>query len=190
MVDLKSMNILRGNAASPWEGALYDLLQTCRHLAKKLQYEILTKGLAQPICLTGSLRDEQRTSLETIDTEYPLELKSPFENIESVAGGIWPSADGKDDALLKLRFASGTKNLPVHSHDFSNRVIIALSGSGTYHYRSESNLNAIEVKPGRVLAFSQGLEHTFRTDADDLLLLSYHTPFIPLDDPRQYRIAE
>lgn len=40
------------------------------------------------------------------------------------------------------------------------------------------------------LMFRRGLVHTFSTAEDPLVLLSYHRPFVPLDEPGQYTPAD
>jgi hypothetical protein len=37
--------------------------------------------------------------------------------------------------------------------------------------------------------FRRGTVHTFSTAEESLTLLSYHHPYIPLDDERQYRVS-
>jgi hypothetical protein len=53
---------------------------------------------------------------------------------------------------------------------------------------SGAPVRSTPVSTGDVLAFSRGVLHTFKTQADNLLLLSYHFPFISLDDPRQFTL--
>lgn len=53
---------------------------------------------------------------------------------------------------------------------------------------SGADIRSTSIRVGDVLAFSRGVVHTFNTDSTALVLLSYHSPFIPLDDPRQYSL--
>ena len=79
----------------------------------------------------------------------------------------------------------------------SDRFIYAIGGRGFFHLAPDP-LNAIApsrvghmpVRDRDALMFGRGGVHTFSTAAEhELLLLSYHQPFIELDDPAQYVVS-
>lgn len=136
---------------------------------------------------------------EVVDRDYPIELHAPFEGTDSIAGALWSGRElfdtFREDGLAKLRFDRGTLDLPLHVHEFSDRFIIVLAGQGRFHWSNESlnefagvGVRDVGVSAGDVLLFTRGLLHTFSAPVEDLLLLSYHSPEIPFDDPRQYTI--
>lgn len=141
----------------------------------------------------GDLSDDLRSLID----KYPLALESPFEGVSTISGGVWRASDfcdtSAEDALLKLSFRAGTVDLPMHSHDFSDRVILVAGGTGVFESRSDasghSEVVSTEIRPGDALVFARGTVHTFKVPSTDLVLLSYHSPFIPLTDPRQYTVA-
>ncbi|WP_259631762.1 cupin domain-containing protein [Stieleria sedimenti] len=137
----------------------------------------------------GDLRPQVRSLYD----EYPLKMESPFEEVENISGGVWRASEilGGDDALLRLHFQKRTLDLPLHSHDYSDRVIFVTEGRGEFEYFADSRereLNSIEVETGDVLVFSRGTVHSFRTSEDDLQLLSYHSPYIELSHHRQFTL--
>ena len=129
----------------------------------------------------------------------PPRLVSPFEGSHSVAGAViegrvWADP-ARDDAFLKLRFAAGSVDLPMHAHEQSDRIIFVLDGRGFYHVSAASladfsgeDVLHVPVRERDVLMFPRGTIHTFSTDGHALDLLSYHAPFVPLDDPTQYTV--
>lgn len=134
-----------------------------------------------------------------LERDHPVELKSPFENSKYVAGGVW---DGRqilgeycDAALLKLRFGQGAVNLPLHSHEHSARFIVVLEGRGFFHVSPESidrftgrDVRNVPVRSRDALLFTRGVVHTFSAPDESLTLLSYHAPYVPLEDDGQYTI--
>jgi len=140
---------------------------------------------------------ELRQDVQSVMECYPLDVRSPFEGVSTIFGGIWNGSKLCDsratDALLKLRFQAGTTDLPIHSHDHSDRVIFVARGAGIFEFASDGQspqqMGSIEVGPGDTLIFPRGTVYTFKVPAEDLWLLSYHSPFIALDDSRQFTIA-
>lgn len=191
--------VLTTNQRHYWRGSLGQAVHFCREVVAELTADISCGRMSQCSCVKSNLQamgPEGARLLEglpSIRDDYPLEMKSPFENVDSIAGGIWHVselfADDSQDAILKLRFRAGTQSLPLHRHEFSERVVIVLDGAGEYHVAAGSEIRSTAVGVGDVLAFSRGVSHTFKTFQSDLLLLSYHRPFIPLDDPRQYTLS-
>ncbi len=142
----------------------------------------------------GALVDAMRES-------YPVVLHSPFEGSSTVAGAVLHPKElldeARDDAMLLLRFEAGSADLPMHAHEHSERFIYVVSGRGYFHLSSDPvtglsppNIRHVPMLTGDALMFRRGTVHTFSTDREPLLLLSYHGPFVPLDDPAQYTIAQ
>lgn len=124
--------------------------------------------------------------------KFPINTESGFEGNPGVEGGVWRPTDRGEDGLVHLRFSAGTEDLPLHIHEFSDRLIVVTSGVGLFHYLPDTGktreLRSIVVEPGDVLLFTRGLIHTFTAPIGDLTLLSYHSPFFALDDSRQFTI--
>lgn len=138
--------------------------------------------------------------MRAIEVTFPMALRSPFEGSHNVGGAILPLADllqeDRTDGFLRLRFNVETKDLPMHVHEHSARLIFVLGGRGFFHVSPESpetfteaNVRHIPVRSRDVLVFPRGTIHTFSTAAKPLQLLSYHWPYIPLTNPRQYTIS-
>lgn len=123
---------------------------------------------------------------------HPIRVEAGFEGNPGVEGGAWRPRDGDDDGLVHLRFAAGTEDLPLHVHQFSDRLLVVTSGLGLFHYFADSvtsrELRSIVVEAGDVVLFTRGVVHTFTAPISEIVLLSYHTPFLELNDPRQFTI--
>lgn len=123
---------------------------------------------------------------------HPIRVDAGFEGNAGVEGGAWRPSDGCDDGLVHLRFANGTENLPLHVHEFSDRLIVVTSGLGLFHYLPDTGksreLRSVVVEAGDAVLFTRGVIHTFTAPLSDLTLLSYHSPFIELDDSLQFTI--
>ena len=188
-----------------WNADLAQLFEFCRNLTCSLNAEIQAGRLPQRSCVKSALASVQSfdqaafTELQSLRQDYPIELQAPFEGVASISGAVWKGSElygsNRDDAVLKLRFDAGTRDLPMHSHEDSDRVIVVVDGAGVFYVSSEpvgqfsgADIRSASVRVGDVLAFSRGVVHTFNTDSTALVLLSYHSPFIPLDDPRQYML--
>ncbi|MBU0637771.1 MAG: hypothetical protein KKB50_02825, partial [Planctomycetes bacterium] len=65
----------------------------------------------------GLVRDLVRDA----ERDHPIELRAPFEGVDTIAGGLWLGRElaGRDraDGIAKLRFGVGTLDLPVHAHE-------------------------------------------------------------------------
>jgi mannose-6-phosphate isomerase-like protein (cupin superfamily) len=129
-----------------------------------------------------------------------LKWQTPFEGSSNVSGAALPGDQvlgrSRDDGFLFLRFAPATGDLPLHTHPDSDRFIFVVGGRGFFHTTGEA-MDAIQTEslvhvPARdrdVLMFRRGTVHTFSTAAEPLELLSYHRPFVALDDPAQYEVS-
>jgi mannose-6-phosphate isomerase-like protein (cupin superfamily) len=131
-----------------------------------------------------------------VEDRHSRRLESPFEGVGSIAGAVWHSAD-YGAAWMKLCFEAGTTDLPAHSHDQSARFIIVLEGRGFFHSSDEPldaftgrAMRSVAVRERDALLFTAGIIHTFSAPTSPLVLLSYHAPFVALDAPEQYTIAE
>ncbi len=123
---------------------------------------------------------------------HPIRVESGFEGNPGVEGGAWRPNGGGDDGLVHLRFAAGTEDLPLHVHEFSDRLLVVTSGVGMFHYLPDAEntreLRSVVVETGDAVLFTRGVVHTFTSPIDDLTLLSYHAPFFEFDDTRQFTI--
>jgi mannose-6-phosphate isomerase-like protein (cupin superfamily) len=184
-------------------GALAALFRHSRKLQENLQADQRMGCISEPAFLHGGIRDSESAYIliDSIERQYPLALRSPFEGVESIAGGIWRGSevfgDNSDDAIVKLRFEAGTMDLPLHVHEHSGRCIVVASGSGRFHWSDEPmdqftgmNVKSVEVKKHDALLFTPNLLHTFSVPDEPLVLLSYQSPFIELDDPRQWALPK
>jgi len=199
-----SFEVLAGqpkDRSGPWHAALAKVFEWSQMLHSRLDAERRAGRLDSPAFLRSTLSPAAVAIQQDFQRDYPMELQSPFEGVDSVAGAAWIGSelfDGdRDDALMKLRFDAGAYELPLHVHEHSDRVIVVLKGSGQFHFTTQTlsgfegrNVSTLTVEPGMVLVFTRGLLHTFSSPVEPLYLLSYHAPFIPLDDPRQFTLPE
>lgn len=129
----------------------------------------------------------------------PVELRSPFEDCPTIAGGLWRGSDvfgsHRDDGLALLHFAAGTTDLPLHVHEHSDRCLYVLEGEGEFHASPQDwrtfdgeGVEITTVRPGDVVVFNRGVLHTFSAARRDLVLISYHSPALAFDDPRQFSL--
>ena len=179
-----------------------NLFRVCREIADGLSADVRAGRFPDGICAHCSgFRHAERGDLwqqiRSLCDDYPLNLESPFEDVETISGGIWRAPeilkDGDQDALLRLHFQANTLDLSLHSHDYSDRVIFVADGCGVFEHvvgSSRMERNSIEVKAGDALVFSRGTVHTFRTTDCDLQLLSYHSPYMDLSDERQFSLLQ
>ncbi|HBE72123.1 MAG TPA: hypothetical protein DDW52_28635 [Planctomycetaceae bacterium] len=181
-------------------GSLSRVFRACREQVENMNADIRAGLFRAPMCAHGDWSDllgpiASEADLRALTTDYPLALESPFEEVETIAGGIWKASNvlAGDDAILRLSFKPGTVDLPLHSHDHSDRIVFVVEGEGTFEVLSEQSnpsVTAIQVSRGQVLVFPRGTVHSFRTPSKGLELISYHSPFIELDDPMQFTVLE
>lgn len=193
-----------GATAQPkWSGALARFFAVARRVLAEVAAEINSARLGNRSFLAGHADDLglRFYDVEDILSNYPLRLISPFEDTASIAGGLWSGrtlfGPAYDDALAKLRFSSGTLELPIHTHDYSDRFIAVAAGCGRFWWSQAPRdkfdgcgVESMPVRVGDVLVFTRGLLHTFSAPTDDLLLLSFHSPEIPFNDPRQFTLSK
>lgn len=201
-----ALQILTGGRApsNRWSGSLSRFFGIARRVLDGVETDVRGGRLTVPTLLFGAGNDGQvdnelRSAMTDIAECYPIELHSPFEDTESISGGLWSGHElfgsAFEDGLAKLRFAAGTLDLPLHVHEHSDRFISVLEGSGRFWWSEErwrefqgSDIRSTPVHAGDVLVFTRNLLHTFSAEHEDLLLLSYHSPEIPFDDPRQFTL--
>jgi len=122
----------------------------------------------------------------------PIRVDAGFEGNPGVEGGSWRPTDGGEDGLVHLRFRAGTEDLPLHVHEFSDRLLVVTSGVGLFHYLPDvgksRELRSVVVDAGDAVLFARWVVHTFTAPLGDLTLLSYHAPFFEFDDTRQFTI--
>jgi len=135
--------------------------------------------------------------IEALQREFAVKMASPFEGSDNVAGGVLLPQDAgianRDDGFLFLRFDANCRDLPLHTHDHSERLIYVIEGRGFFHVQDgdqEGVIRHVPVRSRDVLMFRRGALHTFSTQAEPLHLLSYHAPFFALDDPRQFSLPK
>lgn len=150
--------------------------------------------------LRGTGRGVSSSALfAALERDHPLELRSPFEGSERVSGGVWVAADvlgsSASASVAKLRWESRALDLPMHVHDHSDRFIVVRKGRGFFHVTDEgvseftgARVQSIPARERDLFVFRRGVVHTFSTDSEPMELLSCQLPFLPFDDPRQYRL--
>lgn len=191
----------RGCRNPAWSGALARFFDSARGILRCVTAELASGRLDDRSFLAGRVDEVGVNQRDIVDilSNYPLQLVSPFEETESIAGGLWSGRSlfgpAYQDALAKLRFSFGTLDLPMHTHDYSDRFIVVARGSGRFWWSDElvssfcgRGIDSTPVKPGDVLIFTRGVLHTFSAPDEDLLLLSFHSPEIAFTDPRQYTL--
>ena len=159
-----------------------------------------------PAAVVGRLRGTGRGIhfshlIERLERDHPIELKAPFECSDLVSGAAWDSevilGPGQHGALAKLRWAAGADDLPMHVHEHSDRFIVVHEGRGFFHVSDQtvdafdgSDVRSIPARERDVFLFTRGIVHTFSTLDKPMTLLSCQLPFLPFDDPRQYRLPK
>jgi len=134
---------------------------------------------------------------DQVESRFPVLVETPFEGSDLIGGGAWIGREHFErhpgDALAKLCFAQGAVDLPMHSHEHSDRFILVLEGEGWYHFAPGSvheftgeGAQSVAVRAGNLVAFTRGLVHTFSTPGRAMTLLSWHRPYFAFDDPKQY----
>ena len=140
-----------------------------------------------------------RRAVEAWEARHPAELKYPFEDNPRVGGAVWPGTlidPASENATMKLRWETRADDLPMHTHEHSDRCIIVLEGRGFFHVTDESvdhftgrSVRTIAARERDVFVFTRGVVHTFSTAEHPMVLLSCHLPFIDPADPRQFTLA-
>ncbi len=164
----------------------------------------LRESAPSPTAAVGRLRGTGRgvhfrDHVAVLEREFPIELVSPFEDSERVAGAAWDAGrilgNGRNWALAKLRWQAHADDLPMHVHEHSDRFIIVHEGRGYFHVSAQtadrfdgSDVRTVPARERDVFLFSRGVVHTFSTRDEPMTLLSCQLPYMAFDDPRQYRL--
>lgn len=138
--------------------------------------------------------------VDRLDTDHPRTLKGPFEGSDCVSGAAWLGSDilsvSDDRALAKLRWKANATDLPMHTHEYSDRVIIVLEGRGFFHVSNQlaheydgTSVKTIAARERDVFVFTQGCVHTFSTSEYPMTLLSVHLPWVPFESYQQYELV-
>lgn len=139
--------------------------------------------------------------LAALEEHHPIQLVSPFEDSHLVAGAAWegPSliGPGCTAALANLRWSAGADDLPMHVHDHSDRFIIVDKGRGYFHVSDQPidrfdgrSVRTVPARERDVFVFTRGVVHTFSTTEEPMTLLSCQLPYLPFNDPHQFRIPQ
>lgn len=181
------------------EGLLGMASDAVRHVQESPQYR-RTPRVAAVGRLRGTGRGIHfRDFVTALEQAHPIHLATPFEGSQLVAGAAWDAGaivgSGAEGALAKLRWSAGADDLPMHVHEHSDRFIIVHQGRGYFHVTDESveeftgkTVRSIPARERDVFLFTRGVVHTFSTADEPMTLLSCQLPFLPFDDPRQYRL--
>jgi len=140
------------------------------------------------------------TLISAIEQQFTLDWTCPFEGSPNVAGAPLLAnmilGEEQTDGFLFLRFVPGTRDLPLHIHPESDRFIFVIGGRGFFHIANKSlencapsNVRHVPARDRDAFMFRRGVVHTFSTAEHPLVLLSYHRPFIALDDDSQYAVG-
>ncbi len=173
-------------------------LQAIMSVARETLGRFCTDGIgAAPVfkkgrIAVGSMAQSISVLADQLLRAHPTRVEPGFEGNAGISGGAWRNDDDEGDALVYLRFSEGTVDLPLHVHEFSDRFIAVAEGSGLFHYMPAGEncgeLRSVVVQAGDVVVFTRGLVHTFTAPIAELVLLSYHAPFLAFGDARQFRI--
>ncbi|MFN0012179.1 MAG: cupin domain-containing protein [Phycisphaerales bacterium] len=150
--------------------------------------------------LRGTGRGVSCTRLfDALERDHPLRLEAPFEGSDRVSGAVWRGdqvlGGPSTAAVARLLWAAEARDLPMHVHDHSDRFIVVRHGRGYFHVTDEScdefcggAVRSIPARERDVFLFTRGVVHTFSTDSEPMELLSCQLPFVPFDQPEQYRV--
>jgi quercetin dioxygenase-like cupin family protein len=176
------------------------------HATAKLELRCRSQPTRAPVAAVGRLRGLGRgvswtKLIEELERQHPLCLAAPFEGSDRVSGAVWVASEllesGATGSIAKLRWQANAIDLPMHVHEHSERFIIVHEGRGFFHVSDESvdeftgaRVRSIPARERDVFLFTRGVVHTFSTDAHSMTLLSCQLPYLPFDDPRQYRLPQ
>lgn len=139
--------------------------------------------------------------IEVLERDYPIDLVYPFEGSERVGGAVWRCdcllGPAYNTSVAKLQWDGGADDLPMHTHEHSDRFIVVLEGRGFHHVSDQplagfdgSRVRTVAARERDVFCFTRGVVHTFSTTDHPMTLLSVQSPFLAFDDPRQYALPE
>jgi quercetin dioxygenase-like cupin family protein len=185
--------------ADPRTNLLGDLLGLAERSVHQLRHSTPSGRGAAVARLRGSGPGISfKRAVDAWEAEHPVELRYPFEANPRVGGAVWPGTliePGSTSAMMKLRWETQASDLPMHTHEHSDRCIIVLEGRGFFHVTDGSvneftgrSVRTVAARERDVFVFTRGVVHTFSTTEHPMVLLSCHLPFIDPADPRQYTL--
>lgn len=201
--DLGAMAMYRADEGELTGREVFErLVATARQVITDLERSIADGWRAPRTAITGVVRGTGKgvsfgQLIERLEADHPITIESPFEGSEMVAGDVWEGRQiigpDEDAGIMKLRFEAGCEELPFHTHEDSDRVLIVLEGRGFFHASRQpvgefdgSDVASVAVRERDLVAFQRGTVHTFSAPGENLTLLSVHTPFVALEDSNQY----
>ena len=157
-----------------------------------------------PVAVVSRLRGTGRgvsssALFDALERDHPITPVAPFEGSHRVSGAVWRGdriLGGRSRAAIaRLIWAADARDLPMHVHDESDRFIIVRRGRGFFHVSAEPcerfigrDVRSIPARERDVFLFTRGVVHTFSTDREPMELLSGQLPFVPFDQPEQFRL--
>lgn len=157
-----------------------------------------------PVAVVSRLRGTGRgisssALFDALERDHTITPVAPFEDSQRVAGAVWrgdqilgPSSKA---AVARLIWAADARDLPMHVHDQSDRFIVVRKGRGFFHVSDETceaftgqRVRSIPARERDVFLFARGVVHTFSTEREPMELLSCQLPFVPFDEPEQFRL--
>jgi mannose-6-phosphate isomerase-like protein (cupin superfamily) len=201
---LSPLNLAVPPGPQPVGARVLEALVAWAELATAKLHELRDRGQSNAMAVVGRVRGTGRGVSFTrlvaeMERAFPLELIYPFEGSERVGGAVWVPRDlvGSESttSVAKLRWDSRATDLPMHVHDHSDRFIIVVKGRGFFHVTDETvdaftgtKVRSVPARERDIFLFARGTVHTFSTDEEPMVLLSCQLPYVPFDDPTQYRL--
>ena len=186
------------------QDGLSQLFETGRSAVRMLRQHCQDRSPDGRACFVGQLPGwikgaTLRTFMHRVELEHPIRPKAPFEGTERIAGAAWLAShelgEDADDGIAKLCFAPNTANLPLHTHEQSERFIFCLQGRGTFHFCCTplhafdgTDVRSVPIRPGEFVLFSRNILHTFSSWRPGMILISYQAPSLPFDHIDQYTL--
>jgi hypothetical protein len=196
--------VFSSEAAASSATAFEVLASAAQACLNELDTHVRAGKLPSRIALTSRVRGTgPGISFENVVNALRLALVGwicPFEGCTTARGALLLGKDllspERNDAFLVLHFEPNTLDLPLHTHEDSDRFICVINGRGFFH----ASPDPIESGPSRQLRhtavrdrdtvmFRRGTVHTFSTAEHPLTILSYHRPYVSLADERQYTLT-
>lgn len=131
-----------------------------------------------------------------------LELERPFEGSNKIFGLVIGKEQdqikqNQEYGFLRLLFEENTQDLPFHCHPHSDRFIIITKGNGHFFYSPQdidnvkaSSITKESIRAGTFIYFSQKLVHTFSTESSTMEFISFHVPYITIDDEMHFSLSK
>ena len=198
--------VIDPSAANDPKLALRALAGAARTYLERLENAVAAKEFPPRCALVTRVRGTGPgvsfgSLVAAVESGFPLSWSCPFEGSHNVSGAALTLEDAleerRDDGFLFLKFKPGTRDLPLHIHPHSDRFIFVIGGRGFYHLSdlplqslSRAAVRHLPARDRDALMFRRGVVHTFSTTEHPLMLLSYHRPYIELEDQDQYTCSD